>query len=124
MTASHVCFIKGLLKFIVITISALPFFFFLVYFFSLFFFKKNKTFKIIIFLNTFFLIIFSLPITSYILKLPLYPKKNIYEENLDKNYSLILVPTAGFEKKGKFDFLNFYKKLDLQQHLCPNLQIL
>ena len=116
------------MKNIILLISKLPFFFFLVYIFSIFFFKKKKFFKIIIIFNTFFLIIFSLPITSYLLKLPLYPKKNIYEENLDKNYSLILVPTAGFEKsidklylpypskssiKRLYDAYNFSKKLEI-----------
>ena len=115
------------MKNIILLISKLPFFFFLVYILSIFFFKKKKFFKIIIIFNTFFLIIFSLPITSYILKLPLYPKKNIYEENLDKNYSLILVPTAGFEHhnneyiaypsnssiKRLYDAYNFSKNLEI-----------
>ena len=72
------------MKNIILLISKLPFFFFLVYIFSIFFFKKKKFFKIIIIFNTFFLIIFLLPITSYLLKLPLYPKKNIYEEKRKK----------------------------------------
>ena len=115
------------MKNIILLISKLPFFFFLIYIFSIFFFKKKKFFKIIIIFNTFFLIIFSLPITSYLLKLPLYPKKNIYKENLKKKYSLILVPTAGFEKKCKLyfpypsicsikrlsDAYNFSKKLQI-----------
>ena len=115
------------MKNIILLISELPFFFFLVYIFSIFFFKKKKFFKIIIIFNTFFLIIFLLPITSYLLKLPLYPKKNIYEENLDKNYSLILVPTAGFEHhnneyfaypsnssiKRLYDAYNFSKNLEI-----------
>ena len=115
------------MKNIILLISKLPFFFFLVYIFSIFFFKKKKFFKIIIIFNTFFLIIFSLPITSYLLKLPLYPKKNIYEENFDKNYSIILVPTAGFEKhnneyfaypsnssiKRLYDAYNFSKNLEI-----------
>ena len=86
------------MKNIILSFSQLPFFFFLIYFFSLFFLKKRKFFKIIIILNTFSLIILSFPITSYLLKLPLYPKKNIYEENLKEKYSLILVPTAGFKR--------------------------
>ena len=49
-------------------------------------------------INTFFLIVSSLPVTGYLLELPLYPKKNIYEENLNEKYSLILVPTAGFQR--------------------------
>ena len=115
------------MKNIILLISKLPFFFFLVYIFSIFFFKKKKFFKIIIIFNTFFLIIFLLPITSYLLKLPLYPKKNIYEENLDKNYSLIFVPTAGFEHhnneyfaypsnssiKRLYDAYNFSKNLEI-----------
>jgi len=116
------------MKNIILSISALPFFFFLVYFFSLFFFKKNKTFKIIIFLNTFFLIIFSLPISSYILKLPLYPKKNIYEENLKKKYSLILVPTAGFEKNINKEYFAYpskssIKRLDDAYNFSKKVQI-
>ena len=86
------------MKSIILSFSQIPFFFFLIYFFSLFFLKKRKFFKIIIIFNTFSLIIFSFPITSYLLKLPLYPKKNIYEENLKEKYSLILVPTAGFKR--------------------------
>ena len=86
------------MKNIVLSISTLPDLFFYVYFISLFFFKKKRTFKTIIFINTFFLIVLSLPITEYFLKLPLYPKKNIYEENLNEKYSLILVPTAGFQR--------------------------
>ena len=59
--------------------------------------------------------------------MPLYPKKNIYKENLDKNYSLILVPTAGFEHhnneyfaypsnssiKRLYDAYNFSKNLEI-----------
>ena len=86
------------MKNIVLSISTLPNLFFYVYFISLFFFKKRKTFKTIILINTFFLIVSSLPVTGYLLELPLYPKKNIYEENLNEKYSLILVPTAGFQK--------------------------
>ena len=86
------------MKNIVLSISTLPNLFFYVYFISLFFFKKRKTFKTIILINTFFLIVSSLPVTGYLLELPLYPKKNIYEENLNEKYSLILVPTAGFQR--------------------------
>ena len=106
----------------------MPFFFFLVYICSIFFLKKKKFFKIIIIYNTFFLIIFSLPITSYLLKLPLYPKKNIYEENLDKNYSLILVPTAGFEKNINNEYFAYpskssIKRLDDAYNFSKKLQI-
>ena len=86
------------MKNIVLSISTLPDLFFYVYFISLFFVKKRKTFKTIILINTFFLIVSSLPVTGYLLELPLYPKKNIYEENLNEKYSLILVPTAGFQR--------------------------
>ena len=86
------------MKNIILSISTLPDLFFYVYFISLFFFKKRKTFKTIILINTFFLIVSSLPVTGYLLELPLYPKKNIYEENLNEKYSLILVPTAGFKE--------------------------
>ena len=86
------------MKNIVLSISTLPDLFFYFYFISLFFFKKKKTFKTIILINTFFLIVSSLPVTGYLLELPLYPKKNIYEENLNEKYSLILVPTAGFQR--------------------------
>ena len=78
-------------------------------------------------INTFFLIVSSLPVTGYLLELPLYPKKNIYEENFDKNYSIILVPTAGFEHhnneyfaypsnssiKRLYDAYNFSKNLEI-----------
>ena len=115
------------MKNIVLSISTLPDLFFYFYFISLFFFKKKRTFKTIIFINTFFLIVLSLPITEYFLKLPLYPKKNIYEENLNEKYSLILVPTAGFQKINKLylpypsrtsikrlgDAYNFSKKLQI-----------
>ena len=115
------------MKNIILLISKLPFFFFLVYIFSIFFFKKKKFFKIIIIFNTFFLIIFLLPITSYLLKLPLYPKKNIYEENLDKNYSLILVPTAGFQKINKsylpYPSRTSIKRLDDAYNFSKKLQI-
>ena len=86
------------MKNIVLSISTLPNLFFYVYFISLFFLKKKRTFKTIIFINTFFLIVLSFQITGYFLELPLYPKKNIYEENLNEKYSLILVPTAGFQR--------------------------
>ena len=116
------------MKNIILLISKLPFFFFLIYIFSIFFFKKKKFFKIIIIFNTFFLIIFLLPITSYLLKLPLYPKKNIYEENLDKNYSLILVPTAGFEKNINNEYFAYpskssIKRLDDAYNFSKKLQI-
>ena len=99
VTRSNICKIFKELPFvemkdIILTITHLPFIFILIYIFSSFFLKK-KFFKKIIFFNTFLIILFLLPITSYLLKNPLYPKKNIYEENINIVYSIILVPTGG-----------------------------
>ena len=115
------------MKNIILSISTLPDLFFYVYFISLFFFKKKRTFKTIIFINTFFLIVLSLPITGYFLKLPLYPKKNIYEENLNEKYSLILVPTAGFQRINKsylpYPSRTSIKRLDDAYNFSKKLQI-
>ena len=115
------------MKNIVLSISTLPNLFFYVYFISLFFFKRRKTFKTIILINTFFLIVSSLPVTGYLLELPLYPKKNIYEENLNEKYSLILVPTAGFQKINKsylpYPSRTSIKRLDDAYNFSKKLQI-
>ena len=98
------------MKNFILSILIFPFIFFLIYFLSIFFYKKKKIFKLIIITNTFFLIIFSVPIISYILEIPLYPKKNTYEKNLDKKFSLIIVPTAGFKKNENNDYYDYPSK--------------
>ena len=94
------------MKNIILSILSFPFIFFLIYFLSIFFYKKKKFFKLIITINTFFLIIFSVPIISYILE----TKKNTYEKNLDKKFSLIIVPTAGFKKNENNDYYDYPSK--------------
>ena len=88
------------MKNFILTITHLPICFFIIYLISIFFYKKNF-FRKIILINTFFLIFFLFPVTSYYLEKPFYPKKNIYEKNKNINYSLILVPASGFRKDHK-----------------------
>ena len=87
------------MKEFILAFTNIPLFFLYIYFFSLFFIKRKNIFKKIILINSCLFFFFSFPISTYLFKLPLYPKKNIYEENVNKKYSLILVPTAGFKKK-------------------------
>ena len=94
------------MKEFILFFTHLPLFFLWIYFLSFFFIKRKKVFKKVILLNTCLFLFSSLPITVYLFKLPLYPKKNIYEENINKNYSLIVVPTAGFKR----EYNNTYKK--------------
>ena len=83
------------MKYTILKLINLPFVFLLIYIFSIFFLGKKKFFKRIIFFNTLLILIFSLPITSYFLEKPLYPIKNTYEDNINIDYSIILVPAAG-----------------------------
>ena len=104
------------MKEFILSFTEVPFFFIYIYFFSLFFIKRKNVFKKIILVNSCLFLFFSLPISSYLFKLPLYPKKNVYEENINKNYSLILVPTSGFKKKNqkiyKYPSKTSLKRLD------------
>ena len=87
------------MKEFILSFTNTPLIFIYIYFFSLFFLKRKSIFKKIILINSCLFLFFSLPITSYLFKLPLYPKKYIYEDNVNKKYSLILVPTSGFKKE-------------------------
>ena len=87
------------MKEIILSFTEVPVFFIYIYFFSFFFIKRKNIFKKIILVNSCLFFFFSLQISTYLFKLPLYPKKNVYEKNIDQNYSLILVPTSGFKRK-------------------------
>ena len=102
------------MKEFILSFTEAPFFFIYIYFFSLFFIKRKNVFKKIILVNSCLFLFFSLPISTYLFKLPLYPKKNVYEENINKNYSLILVPTSGFKKKNN-KIYNYPSKASLKR---------
>ena len=95
------------MKNLILSISELPELFFLIFFLSMFFFKKKKIFLLLLFFNTISLTLLSLPITSKLLKYPLYPEKNIYIKNLDRKFSLMLVPTSGFAKNKKNEYISY-----------------
>ena len=115
------------MKEIILSFTQAPAFFIYIYFFSFFFIKRRNIFKKIILVNSCLFFFFSLQISTYIFKFPLYPKKNLYEKNIDQNYSLILVPTAGFKKKNNkiynYPSENSLKRLDNALNVLNYLDI-
>ena len=115
------------MKELILFFTEVPFFFIYIYFLSFFFFKRKNFFKKIILINSFFLLFFSLPISSYLFKLPLYPTEYVYEENINKNYSIILVPTAGFKtvdgKMYKYPSKTSLKRFDDALNISNSLDI-
>ena len=115
------------MKEIILSFTQAPAFFIYIYFFSFFFIKKRNIFKKIILVNSCLFFFFSLQISTYLFKFPLYPKKNLYEKNIDQNYSLILVPTAGFKKKNNkiynYPSENSLKRLDNALNVLNYLDI-
>jgi len=115
------------MKEIILSFTQAPAFFIYIYFFSFFFIKRRNIFKKIILVNSCLFFFFSLQISTYLFKFPLYPKKNLYEKNIDQNYSLILVPTAGFKKKNNkiynYPSENSLKRLDNALNVLNYLDI-